>query len=443
MDKHLAEDDGFYTDEEDEEWNAPITVAWGVPSSEQQSELAQENDGSGDVNSWHQIADPNAKLRADGVGAGNLHRQGKNFKPVDESYIVNQRLGKPIPKKAQPKPVPVHSKTTKASIRPVSGSKPTHVVSAPGTGKKAAKKARKASLAIAAQRARAVEMAAAKQRPPSKEEDLQVQSAWATGASLVTTPFWEQSSSMASMHAQQPKQQQQQHAEAPKQQPPRAPVTTQTRKHTPAPAPAPAPQQVPKFGGQIKGLSESMKKLELARAASASQPSRSSTKSVSTGRVIETIPNDARPEIDYTPKAPIPSSKSHPLPPKSAKAEPVKPSKPKQPTYIAPAKAPVPEPKATPKPPTNPKEISSAHSKWANPAAVPAAVLFTLNIELEKGETMPITVRANDDPRQLAVAFVERYQKRCSDGSLVNNNNVVEALTQLIQQQIKIKSGKA
>ncbi|CAO3665961.1 unnamed protein product [Umbelopsis ramanniana] len=444
MDKHISDDDGFFTDEEDEEWSAPITAAWGVPSTEQEFEVAEENDGFGDVNSWHHIADPNAKLRADG------------------------RLGKPVPKKAQAKPITVHTKPSKISMRPVSGSKPILVISAPGAGKKGAKKARQASLAIAAERARAVEMAAARQRPPSKEEDVQVQSTWATGASLVTTPFWEQSSSMASKYAQQSmqqqqqqqhqhhqqqhrQQQQQQHVEAQKRKPSRAPPITQTQKPTPAPAPAPGPQPTQKFGTQIKGLSESMKKLELARAASAFQPSRSSTKPVSSGRVIEIIPpKSALPEIEHTPKATIPSSKSNPLPPKSAaKVEPVKPSRPRQPTSFAPAKAPAPTqapapaPAPKPKATTSTKEISSAHSKWANPAAVPAAILFTLNIELEKGETMPITVRENDDPRQLAVAFVERYQKRSSDGSSVNNNNVVEALTHLIQQQIKIKSGKA
>ncbi|KAI8579171.1 hypothetical protein K450DRAFT_243108 [Umbelopsis ramanniana AG] len=433
MDKHISDDDDFYTDEEDEEWNAPITAAWGAPSSEQEPGSVEENDGSGDVNGWHQIADPNAKLRADGVGAGNLHRQGKNFKPVDESYIVNQRLGKAAPKKTQAKPVPVHTKATpKVSIRSVSGSKPPHVISAPEAGKKAAKKARQAALALAAERARAVEMAAAKKRPPSKVEDVQVQSTWAAGASLVTTPFWEQSSSMSSVHARQPQQQN----EAQSGKPSRTPVA-QTQK--PAFTPAPAPQSASKFGMQIKGLGESMRKLEIARAASAAQAAedaRSSARSVSTGRDVAAKSKSVPPETRHTPKPAIPLNKPNSAPPKlKTKQEPVQPSKPRQPTSFTPAPA--------PKPTTSTKEISSAHSKWANPAAVPAAILFTLNIELEKGETMPITIRANDDPRQLAVAFVERFRKRSGDGASVNNNNVVEALTHLIQQQIKIKSGKA
>ncbi|KAI9286543.1 hypothetical protein BC943DRAFT_320914 [Umbelopsis sp. AD052] len=442
MDRHLSDDD-FYTDEEDEEWSAPITAAWGVPSSEQESEPVEQHDGSGDVNGWHQIADPNAKLRADGVGAGNLHRQGNNFKPVDESYIVNQRLGKAVPKKAQAKPLSVHTKATpKVSIRSVSGSKPPHVISAPEAGKKAAKKARQAALAHAAERARAVEMAASKQRPPSKVEDVQVQSTWAAGASLVTTPFWEQSSSMSSVHARQPRQPNSAHSARPF----KPPVIQKS-----ASTPAPAPQPPGKPGIQIKGLSESMRKLEVARAASAAQAmegARPSTKHVSSGRVVTAAPKSVPPETKYTPKVALPTSRPSPAPPVSkpnpappkpkAKQEPVKPSMPRQPTSFPPAPAPA------PKPTTSTKEISSAHSKWANPAAVPAAILFTLNIELEKGETMPITIRANDDPRQLAVAFVERFQKRSGDGGAsVNNNNVVEALTHLIQQQIKIKTGKA
>jgi hypothetical protein len=442
MDKHIPDDDDYFTDEEDEEWNAPITAAWGVPSSEQEAEHVEENDGSGDVNGWHQIADPNAKLRADGVGAGNLHRQGKNFKPLDESYIVNQRLGKAVPKKAQAKPISVHTKATKVSIRPLSSTKP-HTISDPGAGKKAAKKARQASLAIAAERARAVEMAAARKRPPSKVEDVQVQSTWAAGASLVTTPFWEQSSAMSSVHARQPQQQKQNEVQHRK--PPRAPIP-QTQKPaptptpTPTPAPAPAPPAAHKFGTQIKGLSESMRKLEIARAASGFQSPRTSTKPASTGRVVEVIPKSVPAENKQTAKPAIPSSKpNQALPKPKPNMEPVKPSKPRQPTSFAPAPAPAPAPKPT----VGTKENSSAHSKWANPASVPAAVLFTLNIELEKGETMPITIRANDDPRQLAVAFVERFQQRSGDVSSANNDNVVEALTHLIQQQIKIKSGKA
>jgi uncharacterized protein (DUF2267 family) len=69
--------------------------------------------------------------------------------------------------------------------------------------------------------------------------------------------------------------------------------------------------------------------------------------------------------------------------------------------------------------------------------------LFTLNIELEKGETMPITVRANDDPAQLAQAFVERIRQRTGGSANGDNSNVVLALTKLIQDQIRAKAAKA
>ncbi|KAH8550833.1 hypothetical protein BGW37DRAFT_60402 [Umbelopsis sp. PMI_123] len=411
MDKQYSDDDGFFTDEEDEEWNAPITAAWGVPSSEQASE-EHENDGSGDVNGWHKLVDPNAKLRADGVGAGNLHRQGKNFKPVDEQLIVNQRLGKPIPKKAIAKSVAVPKRATKVSIQPVAGNKPSHPVSAPGLGKRSAKKARQAALATAAERARAAEKAAASQRAPSKDEDPNVQSLWSTGASLVTTPFWEQSSSMASVHARQSQAQQQQNQPKLNSKPSVPPV--KTTKPEPASTSTEASLTAQKFGMQIKGLTESMKKLEVARAAATSQ-----SKAAPSNKL----------------------NKAQEQPKKKPMAVTSKPSKPKQPTQLSPAKAPAKAP--APVPTTSSKEIGSAHSKWANPGAVSAPVLFTLNIELEKGETMPITVRANDDPKQLALAFVERYQKRGENVSSVNNDNVVEALTHLIQQQIKIKTAKS
>jgi uncharacterized protein (DUF2267 family) len=56
---------------------------------------------------------------------------------------------------------------------------------------------------------------------------------------------------------------------------------------------------------------------------------------------------------------------------------------------------------------------------------------------------MPITVRANDDPAQLAQAFVERIRQRNGGSANGDNSNVVLALTKLIQDQIRAKAAKA
>ncbi|KAI9314041.1 hypothetical protein BX666DRAFT_1969666 [Dichotomocladium elegans] len=60
-------------------------------------------DTSGDVcgelavGAWHTLIDHNFKDRNDGLGSGNLHRAGTNFKPVDEEAILRQRYKLPNP----------------------------------------------------------------------------------------------------------------------------------------------------------------------------------------------------------------------------------------------------------------------------------------------------------------------------------------------------------
>ncbi|CAG8548034.1 3770_t:CDS:1 [Acaulospora colombiana] len=51
------------------------------------------------ISAWHTLADKNAKERPDGVGSGQLHRKGKNYKPVDEKTVLEiQQRGKTIKK---------------------------------------------------------------------------------------------------------------------------------------------------------------------------------------------------------------------------------------------------------------------------------------------------------------------------------------------------------
>ncbi|CAG8631128.1 1595_t:CDS:1, partial [Dentiscutata heterogama] len=52
------------------------------------------------INAWHSIADPNAVERDDGIGTGQLHRRGRNYKPVDEATVLAiQQKGKSSAKK--------------------------------------------------------------------------------------------------------------------------------------------------------------------------------------------------------------------------------------------------------------------------------------------------------------------------------------------------------
>ncbi|ORZ11873.1 hypothetical protein BCR42DRAFT_420794 [Absidia repens] len=95
-----------YSDDDD---YLPISVgAWGDQSQQQQQSSTghgQVDDTSSpqdptktDTNGWAQMIDPHAKKLAGALGSGGLHRQGKNYKPIDEEYIINQRKGVVIPK---------------------------------------------------------------------------------------------------------------------------------------------------------------------------------------------------------------------------------------------------------------------------------------------------------------------------------------------------------
>ncbi|KAI9498523.1 hypothetical protein BDB00DRAFT_452373 [Zychaea mexicana] len=85
-----------WDDTSDEEY-APITAsAWGDQSATASTTPDNDEEASGPA-SWGDLVDPNFKLGANGLGGGNLHRKGKNYKPVDEQYILNQRLKIPNP----------------------------------------------------------------------------------------------------------------------------------------------------------------------------------------------------------------------------------------------------------------------------------------------------------------------------------------------------------
>ncbi|CAM0136582.1 hypothetical protein VKS41_003384 [Umbelopsis sp. WA50703] len=458
-------DDGFY-DTDDEEWDAPITASWGVAAAAPVTpEDIDQTGGSGDVKSWHTIADPNAKIRADGVGAGNLHRKGKNFQPVDEQQILNQRLGKAVPK-SKTKQVAVSKRTTKVSIQPFAGNKAPHVMSAVGMGKKAAKKARQSAIAMAAERARAIEKEAAAKHPvkPVAHPDPHVGSLWKAGGSLVDTPFWEQASSRQSIHAparaparvsapQASKERKPQAVSQPA--PPKEPI-----KRTAALAPEPKQSSAPKVEFKIKGAAESIRKVKAANTAAASDMQtmiKSGTREITieppkqqpvfkfSGAAQATAPVQP---FDFVPVATTPPGSSSAPAPAPAPPKPAKAPQPPQAAKVAKPAATKPE---SPSPNTAPVAskggVGSSDSRWASTPSTtssttrnPAAdnpIIVTLNIELEKGEALPIIVRAKDDPKELATAFVERLSRR--KNNIPIDNNIVQALTQLIEQKIRDK----
>lgn len=57
-------------------------------------DLTVEGFHSTGTQGWGTLLDPQIKIDA---SCGQLHRQGRNFRPIDEQLIVDRRLGKPLP----------------------------------------------------------------------------------------------------------------------------------------------------------------------------------------------------------------------------------------------------------------------------------------------------------------------------------------------------------
>lgn len=74
----------YSSDNSDDEYG-PIVGAWG----DQKGSNTTEDDTV--LSGWHALADPNAKIGPKGLGSGGLHRQGKNYKPIEEEAILEQR----------------------------------------------------------------------------------------------------------------------------------------------------------------------------------------------------------------------------------------------------------------------------------------------------------------------------------------------------------------
>ncbi|KAI8062317.1 uncharacterized protein B0P05DRAFT_556524 [Gilbertella persicaria] len=157
-----------YSDEDeysDDSEYAPIeATSWGNQTI--------SADGTTNVNltvsGWESLIDPNIKVKEGGIGSGQLHRKGRNFQPIDEQYIIDRRLGKPVPSTSGKK-----KKGGKKGPKPPSSAPPTPKRRPPPSS----------SL-----------------KPPSSSayrgREAIVSGPWAS-TELTSTPFWESPSSDA------------------------------------------------------------------------------------------------------------------------------------------------------------------------------------------------------------------------------------------------------
>ncbi|CAG8648155.1 14536_t:CDS:2, partial [Acaulospora morrowiae] len=81
----------------------PTHLTYASVASQKNPSSQELGDEIGDValkiSAWHTLVDPNSKERLDGIGTGQLHRKGKNYKPVDEKTVLEiQQRGKSIKK---------------------------------------------------------------------------------------------------------------------------------------------------------------------------------------------------------------------------------------------------------------------------------------------------------------------------------------------------------
>ncbi|KAG0164206.1 hypothetical protein DFQ28_005234 [Apophysomyces sp. BC1034] len=142
---------------EDEYGQIPMS-SWGG-----QTQSASKDEGM----DWKCLIDPSVKMKAGGIGAGQLHRSGANYKPVNEDFILAQRM-KTAPKKPS-KPMPVVDTSAK-------------------------KKKKKKKKATTIHQAKVHIPAVRPQRHAPTTTPTQVNNAisfWGSGQ-LTSTPFWQQ-----------------------------------------------------------------------------------------------------------------------------------------------------------------------------------------------------------------------------------------------------------
>ncbi|OBZ88608.1 hypothetical protein A0J61_03345 [Choanephora cucurbitarum] len=157
-----------------EEEYGPLAAAWG----DQAPKTVQPD--------WNSLLDPSVKTGPNDVGSGNLHRKGKNYKPIDEEYILAHRKNQQVPKKKMQEAI---RKTEEALGLPES----TRLSKKkPGNHKKYSTPSQTSPVSLQKttslpKRSKTVELATIRS-PPINDE---VGSKWSQ-STLVDTPFWEQ-----------------------------------------------------------------------------------------------------------------------------------------------------------------------------------------------------------------------------------------------------------
>lgn len=84
-------------------------------------EIAGWGDNAKQEVTWDTLIDPSVKVKAGGIGSGDLHRKGGNFKPLSEAAILAQRLNKGAPSKKSTKPKKPKKKPSAVAAPPKFG----------------------------------------------------------------------------------------------------------------------------------------------------------------------------------------------------------------------------------------------------------------------------------------------------------------------------------
>ncbi|KAI8367045.1 hypothetical protein BD560DRAFT_447735 [Blakeslea trispora] len=158
-----------------EEEYRPLAATWG----DQAPTTAQQD--------WNSLLDPTIKAGPNNLGNGNLHRKGKNYKPIDEEYILAHRKNIQVPKKEMKEAIrkteealglPESKRTTNTKKKPGNSRKNSTVPHASQPSQKTA---------LSPKRSKPLELMTIRSPPLNDEVGLK----WSQAA-LVDTPFWEQ-----------------------------------------------------------------------------------------------------------------------------------------------------------------------------------------------------------------------------------------------------------
>ncbi|ORZ03691.1 hypothetical protein BCR43DRAFT_483796 [Syncephalastrum racemosum] len=385
----------------DDDEYGPVVATWGSQPKQQ-----EDNNGVSVAQAWASLKDPNAKIGPDGIGSGGLHRLGNNYRPIDEEDIVRQRKskGQPQPKKLGPAvdKKPFH-KTKRHTSFPTPAPPPHHSQRHPNHSNysnhehhRPQQKQKKQQPYEPSQVRRRplppsqnASSETTSQEPPRRIPPKNSSNPWNSGT-LVDTPFWE--SGQGKPEVPQPSAS-----------PPAATTRQPYPPETPHPYPRrPLPQQYQHQGQRPPSESQQRLPPGLSSAPTTRRPS------VPPGlfqRAIHDIqPDQDRIKYNKPPGlSPIPFQGHAPAAPETRPAA--------AHTFGAP-------PPGTPPSSIPPNKVPN------NP------VLITINIELENGISVPVSIRLHDDPSVLADQFIRNFN--------LTNPSIISGLHDMFHKQKRI-----